>query len=244
MNDIVIRFISVKKLISKDIWESFFIDLENCIGKKITHLDVNDTLKNKFIDAENAAEYVCDFGEKESSRRLFGKFSNTGIRFNINIFREGSRFPNSISVMFEKKILKKESCIETILNIFRIGNSLFSPFYSYADTTIHVSEKRKATGMTVDLEAELIGMFWLTYFNQKYVKFFGNEKIDKASGSISNGANFKFGSSPTEQEVVLLRNNAEKVLGEKSFVDPKLPFDKPKGRHAILYQSLKIEEVG
>lgn len=245
MNEIQVTFFSLNDLIDKRLWHSFLLDVEQCIGEKLSHFDVNDPVRKKVTSIENAVEYICAFKDQESSRRLFGKFGRSKVEISISLFVGESDFPNNVSFYFPSKLLGSDEGIQAILNIFKLGNEYLKPFYSYGDELGQIASKKKSTGMAVDLEAELIGMFWLTYINQKYVDFFGIDKVEQFSEfgidlSINGtGAAFKFGKLPALPDSIELRSAAEKTLGAESFVDPGLGFDKPRGQQALNYNQLR-----
>ena len=243
MIEIKATFCSVNNLLHADIWTSFLLDVEDCLDEKLSRLDVNDPIRKKVEDIDNVGCFICSIGQKEDSRWLFGKFGRSKVELSMSLYRDSSRFCNSVSFYFPAKFLKNTENLELVAKIFEIGNQHLKPFYSYADDLNQIAAKRKVTRMAVDLEVELGGMFWLTYLNNKYLDFFGNTKLEKLSGSYtldeSNyGATFRFGKLPASAESVELRLAAEETLGKESFVNPQLPFDRPRGSQALTYEQL------
>ena len=161
----------------------------------------------------------------------------------LSLYKDISAFPNRVSFYFSEKWFQKNDS-SAVLEVFNLGNKYLKPFYSYADESKNISIKRKSTGMTVDLETELLGVFWLTYFNQKYVEYFGKKKLDILEGldislCIDSGVTCRVGDLPTSAENVALRKVAENVLGVDTFVNPELGFDKPRGPQALTYDQLR-----
>lgn len=84
-------------------WLAFLRTAENLVGARLSRLDENDPVRRKVDRLEDAAAYVCRFGEKEDSRRLFGRFEKSKIEFSISLFRRASRFSNSVDVHFRRR---------------------------------------------------------------------------------------------------------------------------------------------
>lgn len=245
MNEIQVEFCSINDLFDKNMWSCFLSEVEVLLGEKLSHLDINDPVRKKVTNVECAVDFICALGDQEDSRWLFGKFGHRKVSMSLFLLKDASNFPNSVSIYFPMKWLEDKDSINSILSVFKLGNEYLKPFYSYADKISQVAAKRKLNRMAVDLEAELVGMFWLTYLNQKYTEFFGKSKLEQlaslnADVSVNDlGVTCRFGKLPASAESIALRMEAEKILGAESFVDPKLSFDKPKGQHALTYDQLR-----
>lgn len=239
MNEIQMTFYSLLNLFDRSLWIKLFIELERVFDQKLTHLDVNDPMRKKVTDLEAAADYICAIGEEESSRKVFGKFGKSKIELSISIFKEATLFPNSLSIYFPEKVSVDQEGLCILRNAFEEGNRSLKPFYSICDSMDTIASKRKATGYAVDLQAELIGTFWLTYFNKAYVDYFGESKFQEVpSRQIEelDGSMVDLGESPLA--VTLPRNQIEELLGKESFVDPSLGYDKPVGKNALRFDQL------
>src|SRR3990167_4586492 len=239
MNEIQMTFYSLINLFDRNRWIKLLSELERIFGQKLSYLDVNDPIRMKVQDIESAADYICAIGEKESSRKVFGKFAKFKIELSISIFKEATLFPNSLSIHFPEKVTGDREGLCMLRNAFEESNRLLEPFYSICDSMDRIASKRKATGYAVDLQAELIGAFWLTYFNNAYVDYFEESKfqelpcrqIEGLDGSIVD-----IGESPFA--VTVDRNQVEALLGKESFVDPSLGYDKPVGKNALRFDQL------
>ena len=120
--------------------------------------------------------------------------------------------------------------------LFDLGNRLLKPFYAYCDTTANLQTKEKANGFGIDPEAELKGIFWLTYFNVRYRKFFGETKfksISQAQPSVNRGVKTQLGELPGSYDH-RLRLRIEKKLGRETFVDPRSRREKEPGNRYVL----------
>ena len=117
-------------------------------------------------------------------------------------------------------------------------------FYSYGDIATQLSLKKKSTG-AVDIQAELLGVFWLTYFNDAYVKFFSAERFRDLDGIVShvgNGMTVELGKRPNELSEDK-RKNAALVLGKDSFVDVADLAGKRPGKFALTFQQLMAADA-
>ena len=246
INEIQMSFDTLENLFSKDIWLRFFANLENLLNAKLSHLDTNDPIRKKVASLDEAADYVCSIGEQEGSRWLFGKFTKAKVkvRISISLFKDARSFPNSVYLYFPEKAFDKDEESNLLYDIFVEGNRRFKPFYSFCDSDAMVTRKKKSSGFSVDLQAELIGMFWLTYFNRSYVEFFGQSKFEELpckKFNLQDGIAIKLGASPLLLDIS--REEAESFLGKKSFVEPELGFDKPIGKNALTFDNI-LARVG
>lgn len=239
MNEIQMTFYTLLNPFEKNLWIELFCELERVFGQKLSHIDVNDPVRKKVSDLVVAADYIRAIGEEESSRRVFGKFGKSKIEFSISIFKEVTHFPNSLSIHFSETITDDQEGLSMLRDAFEEGNRYLKPFYSICDSMGMIASKRKATGYAVDLQAELIGTFWLTYFNKAYVDFFEEPKFQKVPSIRIEGLEgslLDLGESPFS--VTVARDEVEALLGKESFVDPLLGYDKEVGKNVLSFDKL------
>lgn len=241
MDEIRLSYESVENLVKKEIWISLFTEIQDALDIRLSRLDTNDPIRKKVADIKSAADFICNFGEQEKSRILFAKFDKSRILLMINLTQD-IEFSNDISFYIPRKALENKKEVEKIIDLFKITNKHLKPFYSFVDLESNISKKKKRTGLSVDTEAELLGMFWLTHFNRKYVDFFGQEKVAvlPVIENCSNGVTFKFGELPTDPNCITSREEAQELLGVDSFVNPDLPYDKQLGAQALSYGQLRF----
>ena len=239
MNEIQLSCNSTDNLFQKELWIALLEELNEITGFQITHLDDKDPIRKKVTNIEDAAEFIVSINEGENSRKVFGKFGKSKIEINIALYREITNFPNTVSIYFPEKYYENLENIERIIKLFLMLNEKINSFYAFCDYMKVVSSKRKASGFAVDLQAELIGIFWLTFFSDKYVKFIGQDLFQKVPGVVINDkceALIKLGNNPSE--INITRADLEVTLGKDLFVDPELQFDKPKGKYALKFEQL------
>jgi len=239
MNEIQMTLYSLLNPFDRTLWVKLFNELEILFGQKLSHLDINDPMRKKVSDLEIAADYICAIGEVESSRKVFGKFGKSKIELSISIFREATLFPNSLSIHFPEDVTDDQEGLFMLRNAFEESNRCLKPFYSICDSMNMIARKRKVTGYAVDLQAELIGVFWLTYFNKAYINYFKESKFQELPIRQIEGLGgrmVELGESPFS--VIVTRNQIEALLGKESFVDPLLSYDKPVGKNALRYDQL------
>jgi hypothetical protein len=218
-----------------DRWLRFFERAQETLGAEITRLDENDPVRRRVKRGKlaEAAQYVTAFGKLEESRMLFGAIDSLKIEFSIYHHRDNREWVNSFDWYFSRSVLDDSERIETICKLFDVGNSMLSPFYSYADT-LDVLNRRKKPG-AVDVYTELLGIFWLTYFGPKYVDFFGKEKLAALEGidvTFAEGATLRLGATPQTVSIEL-RDSIEAKLGRKTFFEPDDKMGKRPGQYAL-----------
>jgi hypothetical protein len=131
---------------------------------------------------------------------------------------------------------------QRVRDLFDLGNQTFKPFYGFGDERVQISSKKKSSG-AIDIETELPGIFWLTYFNASYVAFFGKDKFKHLPG-VEHGSDgsvtIVLGDNPKLVSTEL-REQAAVTLGKQSFVNPSDILNKPRGRYALTFQQLRAE---
>lgn len=245
MSELWICHCSVSSWRDKDLWIEFFSKAQEILGYSLTYLDENDPIRRK-VDKhkfQEISDYIIDFDDKSNSRELFGKANGNNISLHIyhtNKLLENG-FPNSFDWYISEKIISTEEGIQKIKSLFDLGNELLSPFYSYSDFIDEAIKKKRKPNGAVSLQEELVGMFWLTYFNYKYVNFYSEEKIH----SVAAYKNTKDDGNVTIQLTETpfscsdeIRLNSEMKIGSQYFVDPSVYERKPEGKFAIKYSEL------
>jgi len=170
---------------------------------------------------------------------LFGKFGKSKIQTSISLYKDYKLFPNNVSLYFPERYVGNSDGTKLLNDIFLLSNKHFGPFYSLCDFMSVIKKKKKLTGFSVDLQAELIGMFWLTYLNKSYVDYFGKDRFELLPCKYIDGLDGVFvnlGKSPLNVDIS--REKIEYLLGKESFVDPLLNFDKPVGRNALMFNQM------
>lgn len=220
-------------------WTAYFEEAQRLVGSPLTHLDVNDPVKRKVASLADAGNYVCAFKAREDSRWLFGKFVDIGIEFSVQHYRQLGHYPNTLKWHVPLSFVEKPENRQRLKVLFDLGNQAFKSFYAYADDVAQIASKKKSSG-AVDIQAELLGVFWLTYFNAAYVEFFGKEKFNGFPG-VEHGSDgsitIVLGGSPQSVTSGLREQSAE-TLGKQSFVNPSDILGKQRGRFALTFQQL------
>jgi hypothetical protein len=242
MNDLWIDHCSIEAWSDPKRWVSFFEQVQEVLASPLTHLDVNDPVRRKVASLKDAGDFVCAFGPREDSRWVFGVFKGLGIDFSIQLFRQLDRWPNSLTWYVPLSFVEKFGGRQQLQSLFNLGNQFFKPFYAFSDERAQIASKKKSSG-AIDIETELPGVFWLTYFNAAYVAFFGNQKFDGLPG-VERGSDgsvtIVLGDNP-KSVTNELREQAAATLGKQSFVNPNDILNKPRGRFALMFQQLLAE---
>lgn len=230
-------------------WIDYFAKVEDLLGAPITHLDKNDPVRRKVKPGKmrEAAEYLVAFGREEKSRWVFGRMESLGIEFSVQHYRENSVWANCVEWYFEPQPATAPVSLEVIEKLFEIGNTALTPFYAYVDTRQELLGKKKSSG-GIDLQEELTGVFWLTYFCSAYVRFIGEVKFHQLRDELksrlttnTHGLTVKLGDDPNliSQDA---RRFAESILSPMLFVDPKRDTFKRAGQFALSFKDLQSAE--
>lgn len=244
MSECWIKIYSVRPWLDSNIWLEFYSQTERILSASLTNLDTNDPAKRKVkrSDLESTGEFTTHFASKEDSRWLFGRFKDANVEMTIRHHKDPRTsdrdVPNSVTIYFPEGYCKSDEGAERIEKIFELGNELLSPFYSFVDLEDVIAKKKKPYG-AVNIQEELIGVFWLTFLNNKYVDFFGREKIAAIPEALLNslGLKLKLGRYPIEVSEAQ-RAEVEKELGDESFVDTKSSLSKRPGKAVLLFSDL------
>lgn len=221
-------------------WSDYLERAQEILGAKLTRLDENDPVKRQVSSLADAGAFICTFKQREDSRWIFGKLEHTGIGFSVQHFRNIGRYAHTLRWHVPVSFLEKPFALHRARELFAVGNQSLAPFYAYSDEVSCIAAKKKPSG-AVDIQAELLGMFWLTHFNSSYVDFFGRKTFDNfhslethSDGSIT----VVLGEQPSTVSTEL-RLRAESLLGKQSFVDPSEILFKEPGRFALTFQQLR-----
>ncbi|MES2951501.1 MAG: hypothetical protein V4858_23465 [Pseudomonadota bacterium] len=240
MPDFLINHLSIESWRDSDRWATYFAQTQEILGAQLTHLDISDPVRKKVTSLGVAGEYISSFKTREDSRWLFGKFETIGVEISIQHYRQLGHWPNSLTWHIPSSFIETPKNCERLKALFDLGNQAFKPFYAYADEAPRISSKKKTSG-AVDIRAELLGVFWMTYFNAAYVDFFGASKfktISAAEYDANGGVTILLADSPVTVPDAL-RENLAAMLGERSFVDVKDLLGKQPGHFALTFQQLE-----
>lgn len=224
-------------------WARWLKKVEKVLGLEMDRLDHRDPLRRKVQPRswDEQGEFIVSFRARQSSRWVFGRFADTRIRFRINLHRDRPNLWNRISWTIDPEAVSRDELAGVLEQLFDAGNLIFRPFYAVADSEKHLATKAKAGGFGVDYQAELSGVFWLTYFNKQYCEFFGRDKfaaIKEAEIDSKGGARLRLGVSPfTYREA--RRTQIERKLGSASFIDPKSRREKKHGESVLTFEQLR-----
>ncbi|QND59587.1 hypothetical protein [Mesorhizobium huakuii] len=216
-----ITHLSVAPWTSAQTWDTYLRRAETTLGDRLIRLDHRDPVRRVADSRNGEGEFIVEFEKNHNSRWVAGKFEKSGVTLNIHFhkgpFDQYARpTHNSITLVLPQKTDRS-----TIRDLFALGNSHLTPFYSYSDLQPVMTEKgnrhqRLTPGF--DIERELVGVFWLTYFGPAYTRFFGAERLLDLYGtqmSDNGGVTLCLGEAPglltTERE------QAERDLGAQSF---------------------------
>ena len=239
MSELWIAHHSIETLQQPSQWTNYFEKVQGLLGAPLTHFDVNDPVKRKAASLIEVGNLVCAFKTGEDGRWLFGRFADIGVSLSVQHYRKITHYPNTVRWHVPLSFLEKPQNLERIEGLFDLGNQVFKPFYAYSDYMTEIAKKKKLSG-AIDIQAELLGIFWLTYFNAAYVAFFGHKKFSELL-SIKRGGDggitVILGDRP-ESVIGDIRTQSETILGQQSFVNPSSSITKQRGRFVLTFQQL------
>jgi hypothetical protein len=243
MSEIWISHLSVADWPEPVQWKTYFEQAQQLLGGPLTHLDENDPVRRKVTSLDDAGAFMCTFKEQEQSRWVFGRYKTLGIELSADRFRPAAhQFANALTWHVPLSFVEKLGGRQRLKSLFDLGNQFFKPFYAFSDERVQIASKNKSSG-AIDIETELLGVFWLTYFNAAYVAFFGSQKLDGLPG-VERGSDGSvtvvLGDNP-KSVTNELREQAATTLGKQSFVNPSDILNKPRGRFALTFQQLLAE---
>lgn len=223
------------------VWDKYLEAAESLLGDRLEKLDVNDPARRRVNDAGGQGQFIVQFGEREASRWLWGKFAKTKIEFEIKHYEcttdsFGRLRPNSVSFYVPESMAIGQN-VRPLIALFRFSNEQLKSFYAYADFKTVICAKKPSTP-SLDISRELLGIFWLTYFGSHYCAFFGRERmirLKEASDGPADGLTLQLAEAPgqiPDDERTML----ERQIASESFAGtggPKAP-----GQHALTLAQL------
>lgn len=223
-------------------WSQLLKQSERITGLKLERLDRRDPLRRKVKTNswDEQGEFVITFGSREQSRWIFGRYTDGLVRCQIQLYRDKPHFSNVLIWTIPLDAFDYDQLVKVSSKLFALGNRLLKPFYATADTERNLASKSKRSGYGVDLQAELNGVFWLTYFNKPYRDFFGAEKFASIPEvtSLRGGVTMQLGDSPLDYEAAR-RLQIEAILGKQCFIDPKSRRERERGEHVLAFSELR-----
>lgn len=239
-HDIWITHLSMKSWMSAEAWDAYLSEIEQILGDKIAKLDSNDPIRRKADTKTGEGRFVINFGERDDSRWLSGKFDKTKIEFEIRHFKTGldsfgRLCNNSIKFYIPQRMSFGLDALK-VCRIFALTNQHLGSFYAYADFKDIICSRKPSTP-SLDVSRELLGVFWLTHFGHFYEAYFGN-KFEKTPGltvDSNGGVTLQLAETPS-QVAATTREEIMERLGSASFANGGPP--KERGQFALTLQQL------
>lgn len=236
IGDIWLAHYSVMRWNSASEWDDYLHSVERLLSDRLVKLDDTDPVRRKANMQAGEGSFITRFGEQEASRWIRGKFEKTKIEFEVQIYKLGvdsfgRERENSISFYIPEKAAPAVDD-DRLVKLFDLTNETLRPFYAYADFKNVICSKKPSTP-SLDLSRELLGIFWLTYFDANYCSFFGREKLTAntvAKLGAHNGISLRLASS-SRQVSVDARLTLEAQIGPESFAGHGT--EKARGQYAL-----------
>jgi hypothetical protein len=226
-----------------DGWMQYFEKAAEILDADITHLDKNDPVRRRVKASDSVAigQYLTAMGAREDSRWVFGKMAGIGVEFSVRYYRDVRLWPNSTNWYFPPEFVETPSGVAAIRALFDLGNTALSPFYAYVDLKQAIGTKKKESG-SVNIQSELVGVFWLTFLSAQYVVFIGESRL-RALAELEVvesevGTTLCLGRTPSSVSGAR-RREIEESLRPRLFVDPAVTVMKRPGQYALTFDQLR-----
>lgn len=239
-SDIWITHHSMKSWMSAEAWDTYFRAIEQIFGDRIVKLDLNDPARRKADTNAGEGSFVINFGEREDSRWLYGKFDKTKIEFEVRHFKAGldsfgRLCDNSIQFYIPHRMSFGPDA-KKLVRLFALTHQVLGSFYAYADLK-EVICSRKPSTPSLDISRELLGVFWLTRFGPAYRTFLG-DKLEGVPGlevDLDGGVTLQLAETPA-QIATTAREKIVDQLGSALFANGGQP--KERGQFTLTLQQL------
>lgn len=224
-------------------WARWLKQIEKITGLQLERLDTRDPLRRKVTAGtwDEQGEFMTSFQPRHNSRWIFGRFSDPRVRVRIVLYRDRPDYCDTVAWTVEPDAFPPDQLADRLVRLFDCGNRVLRSFFAIADTEENFATKSKESGYGVDLQEELSGVFWLTYFNRKYCEFFGRDTlagIREAEFLPLGGVRIQLGASPLKYRHAR-RLQIERKLGPESFVNPRSRREKEQGAAVLTYTQLR-----
>lgn len=193
---------SVRSWGSAGEWDDYLRGVESLLEDRLIKLDVTDPIRRKADVGSGEGKFIVEFGQKEESRWLWGRFEKTKIEINIEHSKSpvdsfGRHTKNQITFYIPERMTFGPD-VRRVIELFHLGNESFGAFYAYADFKKVICAKKPSTP-SLDISRELLGVFWLTYFGPAYCSFFGRDRLlqmEQATDGPADGITLQLAESP------------------------------------------------
>ena len=221
--EIWMQHFSARSWNCSNLWNDFLGQMETLLGDRLLRLDDKDPVRRKVTSADGEGKFVVQFGAREDSRWIAGRLNKTGIQFDVTLYKAGRdslgrrRF-NSLNILIPPGFTTQSNILR-LDQLFNLTNQLLETFYGFADERSVVCAKQPSGTHSVDLNRELLGVFWMTYLGPEYKAFFGTEKLMSLKNAVvgsGNGITIKLAAYPGAVPAGD-RIDVERALGTCSF---------------------------
>lgn len=228
-------------------WDDYLRAVQRLLVDRLSKLDSNDPARREADALHGEGSFVTQFGSKDDSRWVLGKFERTKIQIQVNHYKNGRdsfgrRRDNNIAFYVPEKLHSEEG-VTKLVELFRMTSERWKVFYGYADLK-GVCCLKKASSPSLgalNIASELPGVFWLTYFGPHYSTFIGRERLnalEQSSEGPAGGTILRLAETPKEVPEGL-RRMMERRLGVEMFAGTgEVTIEKPEGRYALTLDQL------
>jgi len=223
-------------------WDDYLRMVEAVLDDRLARLDINDPARRKADTAHGEGHFVTQFGSKEDSRWLLGKFEKTKVEVQIQHYKKGKdsfgRHRDNTVTFYVPEKVHSGSGVHKLIELFHLTNEQLGIFYAAADLKkLYCAKQASPPSLgALNIASELPGVFWLTYFGSRYCEFFGRERLnglEQSAEGPAGGITMRLAESPG-QVPEGLRRMLERRLGAESFAGTgDVTLEKPEGRYTL-----------
>lgn len=225
---------------SAEMWDDYLRNIELILGDRIQKLDSKDPARRKADTRTGEGSFMVNFGDREDSRWVIGKFEKTKIWFEVRHMKTGmdsfGRLCDNAIKFYIPHRMSFGLNAEKLTRLFALTHQQLGSFFAYADFKDVICSRKPSTP-SLDISCELLGVFWLTYFGPAYRAFFGSKLDDVAGLTVdpNGGATLQLAETPSQVAATTCEEIIER-LGSASFANGGPP--KERGKFALMLQQL------
>jgi len=232
---------SVCSWMSAKDWDDYLRTVETILCDRLVKIDDTDPIRRKADTKRGEGNFVIQFGERQDSRWVRGKFEKTKVEIEVQHYKSGKdsfgRERQNLLTIFIPERMTFGPDLRKVIELFRLGNESLGAFYAFADFKNAICAKKPSTP-SLDISRELLGVFWLTYFGPPYCAYFGRDRLlhlQQVTDGPADGITIQLAESPS-QVPENSRGALEHEIAPESFAGNG--GSKERGEHALTLAQL------
>lgn len=170
--ELSIKCYSLANWLNPTIWDRFLERLDAVGGCRLIKLDERDPVRRKVESWKGQADYLVNFGEKETYKMVFGIFADKIGDCSLTIHRNPVEWWNNLALSVNVEKLATCRQVDPIA-IFQLCLEGLDPFWAHIDSPDAMKSYRASPGGgTVSFNRELPPIMWKTFLGDVYLDYF------------------------------------------------------------------------